>query len=54
MIARLIFVKIYTRGSTDAILIARQLQKYITAKKLLYFVFADLEKVFDRVSYGEP
>ena len=38
------------RGTTDAIFIARQLQeKYIAAKKPLYFAFVDLEKAFDRV-----
>ena len=37
-------------GTTDAIVIVRQLQeKYIAAKKLLYFAFVDLEKAFDRV-----
>ena len=39
------------RGTTDAIFIVSQLQeKYIAAKKWLYFAFADLEKAFDRVS----
>jgi len=38
------------RGTTDAIFITRQLQeKYIAAKKFLYFAFIDLEKAFDRV-----
>ena len=38
------------RGTTDAIFIVRQLQeKYIAAKKPLYFAFVDLEKAFDRV-----
>ena len=36
------------RGTTDAIFIIRQLQeKYIAAKKPLYFAFVDLEKAFD-------
>ena len=34
-------------GTTDAIFIIRQLQKYIAANKLLYFAFVDLEKAFD-------
>ena len=38
------------RGTTDVILIVPQLQeKYITANRLLYFAFVDLEKAFDRV-----
>ena len=38
------------RGTTDAIIIFRQLlEKYIVAKKPLYFAFMDLEKAFDRV-----
>ena len=38
------------RGTTDAIFIARQMQeKFIAAKKPLYFAFVDLEKAFDRV-----
>ena len=38
------------RGTTDAIFIVRQLQeKYLAAKKPLYFTFFDLEKAFDRV-----
>ena len=38
------------KGNTDAIFIVCQLrEKYITAKKLLYFAFVDLEKAFDRV-----
>ena len=38
------------KGTTDAIFIARQLQeKYLAAKKPLYFAFVDLEKAFDRV-----
>ena len=38
------------RGTTDAIFIVRQLQeKYIAAKKPLYFAFVDLKKTFDRV-----
>jgi len=39
------------RGTTDAILIIRQLQeRYIVKKKELYFIFVDLEKAFDGVS----
>ncbi|KAI8496011.1 hypothetical protein Bbelb_264270 [Branchiostoma belcheri] len=38
------------KGTTDAIFIVRQLQeKFINAKKPLYFAFVDLEKAFDRV-----
>ena len=38
------------RGSTDAIFIVCQLQeKYIAAKKLLYFAFGDLKKAFGHV-----
>ena len=38
------------RGTTDAILIVRQLQeKHLTANKPLYMAFVDLEKAFDRV-----
>ena len=38
------------RCTTDAIFIVRQLQeKYLAAKKPLYFTFVDLEKAFDRV-----
>ena len=38
------------RGTTNAIFIARHLQeKYVAAKKPLYFAFIDLEKAFDRV-----
>ena len=38
------------RGTTDAIFTVRQLQeKYIAAKKPLFFAFVDLEKAFDRV-----
>ena len=38
------------RSTTDTIFIVRQLQEmYITANKLLYFAFIDLEKVFDHV-----
>ena len=38
------------RGTTDAIIIVHQWQeKYIEAKKPLYFAFVDLEKAFDRV-----
>ena len=44
------FVFVPGRGTTDAIFIVRQLQeKYIAAKKPLYFAFVDLEKAFDRV-----
>ena len=39
------------RGTIDAIFIVHQLQeKYITAKKLFYFAFVDLEKTFFRVA----
>ena len=39
------------RGTTDAIFLIRQLQeKYIAAKKPLYFAFVDREKAFDRVT----
>jgi hypothetical protein len=38
------------RGTTDAMFTVRQLQeKYIAAKKPLFFAFVDLEKAFDRV-----
>ena len=37
------------RGTTDAILIIRQLQKYITANKQLYLAFDHLEKAINRV-----
>ena len=38
------------KGTTDAILMARQMQENFTVKgKLLYFGFVDLEKAFDRV-----
>ena len=38
------------RGTTNAIFIVLQLQeKYLAAKKPLYFAFDDLEKAFDRV-----
>ena len=38
------------RGTTDTIFTVRQLQeKYIAAKKPLFFAFVDLEKAFDRV-----
>ena len=38
------------RGTTDAIFILRQLQeRYLQKNKILYFVFVDLEKAFDRV-----
>lgn len=38
------------RGTTDAIFTVRQMQeKYIAAKKPLFFAFVDLEKAFDRV-----
>ena len=44
------FVVVPGKGTPDAISIVRQLQeKYIAAKKLLYFVFVDLEKAFDHV-----
>ena len=39
------------RGTTDAIFLARQLQKkYLGKRKRLYFKFVDMEKAFDRVS----
>ena len=47
------FVFVPGKGTPDAISIVRQLQKYITAKKLLYFAFVDLEKAFDHVP-GRP
>ena len=38
------------KGTTDAILIMRQVQeKHQAKKKKLYYAFVDLEKVFDRV-----
>ena len=38
------------RGTTDAILVVRQLQeKYLAVNKRLYMAFVDLEKAFDRV-----
>ena len=38
------------KGTTDAILIMRQIQeKHQTKKKKLYYAFVDLEKAFDRV-----
>ena len=38
------------KGTTDAIFIARQMQKNLRVKgKKLYFGFMDLEKTFDRV-----
>ena len=38
------------RGTTDAIIVVRQLQeKYLAANKRLYMAFVDLEKAFDRV-----
>ena len=38
------------RGTTDTIFIVCQLQeKYIAAKKPIYFAFVDLEKALDRV-----
>lgn len=38
------------RGTTDTIYIIRQLQEeFLWGKKLLYFMFFDLEKSFDRV-----
>ena len=37
-------------GTTDAMLLARQMQeKYLSKKKKLYFAFIDLEKAFDKV-----
>ena len=41
---------VLSRGTTDALYIVRQLQeKYLAAKRPLYFAFVDLEKAFDRV-----
>ena len=38
------------RGTTDAIVIVRQLQeKYLAKNKELWMAFVDLEKAFDRV-----
>ena len=38
------------KGTTDAILIARQLQgKFLAANKPLHFAFVNLKKAFDRV-----
>ena len=37
------------RGTTDAIFVVRQLQKYLAASKRFYMAFVDLEKAFDRV-----
>ena len=37
------------RGTTEAIFIVHQLQKYLAANELLYFAFVGLEKVFDCV-----
>lgn len=40
------------RGTTDAILIARQLQeRFLDKNKNIYFVFIDLEKAFSKVSH---
>ena len=39
------------RGTTDAIFVVRQLQKYLAANKRLYMAFVDLEKAFDRVPW---
>ena len=40
------------RGTTDAILVVRQLQnKYLAANKRLYMAFVDLEKAFDLVPW---
>ena len=40
------------RGTTDAILIARQLQeRFLDKNKNIYFVFIDLEKAFSRVPH---
>ncbi len=39
-----------SRGTTDAIFIARQMQeKYVLARKPFYFASVDMEKVFDHV-----
>ena len=37
------------RGTTDAIFVVRQLQKYLAANKRLYLAFVNLDKAFDRV-----
>ena len=38
------------RGTTDAILVVRQMQeKYLAANKRLYMAFVDLEEAFDQV-----
>jgi hypothetical protein len=37
------------RGTTDAIFITKQVQKFLAKKKVLYFAFVNLEKAFDRV-----
>jgi len=37
------------KGTTDAIFIVRQMQKFRAKGKKLYFGFVDLEKAFDRV-----
>ena len=37
------------RGTTDAIFIFRQLQKYFATNKPLHIAFVDLEKAFGRV-----
>ena len=38
------------KGTVDAIFIVRQLQeRFLEKKKDLFYVFVDLEKVFDRV-----
>ena len=37
------------KGTTDAIFIVRQMQKFRAKGKKLYFRFVDLEKAFDRV-----
>ena len=43
------FVPAAGRGTTDAIFILCQLQKYFAADKPLYIAFVDLEKAFYRV-----
>ena len=36
-------------GTTDAIFIVRQIQKFLAKKRDLWMAFIDLEKAFDRV-----
>jgi len=37
------------KGTTDAIFIVRQMQKFRAKRKKLYFGFVDLKKAFDKV-----